>query len=431
MGKLIVKCAGCGIDIEIKHKERYHPDIPYYCHTCIPEKYHLACTKCGKVFGSRNPSTKLCPTCYAAQFHTISCVMCGEPFTCRCDSGRTLCRHCTLRENGRKNIIKYNKSDIGRAKSAEVGKRTIKYCHEAAKKINGIRHCDVCGKDAMYVVGFGCMNCHNNSDVMRKTTRDRNLRNWQNEDYRHRIAQNLHEYLKKPNFITKDHVRYYKGIPVDDLSKRLLSGEEDINNYPGFNIRFGRVCYHHKDILTDGTISSHNSNFYELDNVKYVYDWSQNDYVEWDEFKSRLYDSTLDKLQFYQEVKQRFPDAFIQRTYREERNTRAGQYMMEQDLVDKGITYLVFVKFYINNDTKEIKPLVVGESASKLVNTYGTDIGFSLDDQDQSCTGRYFINSNDDLDWFRDEVLIIPFHSKDSAFSHEQLLIQNYVLCQS
>lgn len=263
MSTMIIQCAGCGTDVEVR-RERYHPDRPYYCYTCMPEKYHLVCTNCGKVFGSRNPSTKLCPTCYAAQFHTISCAMCGEPFTCRCDSGRTLCRHCTLRENGRKNMIKYNKSDIGRAKSAEVGKHTIKYCHEAAAKINGIRHCDVCGKDAMYVVGFGCMNCHNNSDVMRKTTRDRNLYNWQDENYRHRIAQNLKDHLHT-NLTVKDGVRYYKDTPVDVLSKRILSGEDDVNNYPDLSIRYGKVFYRNEDLLTGSCICERDGNRYYED----------------------------------------------------------------------------------------------------------------------------------------------------------------------
>ena len=45
------------------------------------------------------------------------------------------------------------------------------------------------------------------------------------------------------NFITKDNVRYYKSENLEELCEKLLSGEENIDNYLGFEIRFGRVTY--------------------------------------------------------------------------------------------------------------------------------------------------------------------------------------------
>ena len=71
-----------------------------------------------------------------------------------------------------------------------------------------------------------------------------------------------------PNFIVENSVKTYKGIPVDYLAKQILNETLDINDFPGFNIRLGRVCYGTIDILTDETIYLQ-QNFQTMDGVRY------------------------------------------------------------------------------------------------------------------------------------------------------------------
>lgn len=46
--------------------------------------------------------------------------------------------------------------------------------------------------------------------------------------------------INQPNFITKNNIRYYKGQLLENICNDLLNGKENINNYPGFSIRFGK-----------------------------------------------------------------------------------------------------------------------------------------------------------------------------------------------
>lgn len=90
------------------------------------------------------------------------------------------------------------------------------------------------------------------------------------------------------NFTEVDNVRYYKGIEVNDFAKKILSGELDINKYPKINIRFSRVCYGTEDIITSEKLIKNNSNFEEKDEVLYFYDKSVQDYIPWEKYKLKF-----------------------------------------------------------------------------------------------------------------------------------------------
>ena len=74
--------------------------------------------------------------------------------------------------------------------------------------------------------------------------------------------------LTNSNFQEIDGVRYFKGMEVEEFSSKILSGELNIEDYPGINIRCGRVCYGTEDILTSEKILM-NRNFVELNGVKF------------------------------------------------------------------------------------------------------------------------------------------------------------------
>ena len=72
----------------------------------------------------------------------------------------------------------------------------------------------------------------------------------------------------KPNFIARDNVKTYKEIPVDYLVRQILNKEVNIEDYPVFEIRCGHVCYNCRDIITNEFISM-KSNFNIVDGRKF------------------------------------------------------------------------------------------------------------------------------------------------------------------
>ena len=98
----------------------------------------------------------------------------------------------------------------------------------------------------------------------------------ENEEIKKHIKKNKFGYCevsanlikKQSNFITKQGVKCYKGIPVDYLVRQILNKEVDIKDYPGFEIRCGRVCYYGVDVLIDEQIYL-DYNFQVVNGVKF------------------------------------------------------------------------------------------------------------------------------------------------------------------
>ena len=189
------------------------------------------------------------------------------------------------------------------------------------------------------------------------------------------------------NFIEINNVRYYKGIEVETFNefvKKVLSGELDINNDPSINIRYGRVCYGTEDILTSEKLIKNNSNFEEKDDILYFYDRSVCDYVPWNDYKKKFINisNNMELNNNFNDLLQGFKFYSTFRSQNSSNWENGSKSAFEQSLVDTNIHWFVYIKFYIDYRTKNIKPLVVGKSGSLLVNSSGSDLSFSTDIND-------------------------------------------------
>lgn len=120
-------------------------------------------------------------------------------------------------------------------------------------------------------------------------------------------------------------------------------------------------------------------------------------------------------------------NGFWQNTYRTTINTRKGQIAMEHELVEKGIHWFVYIKFY--KDKNVLKPLVVGKSGSLNVNKSGSDLKFDLYNTENKA-GRRFLKENN-LNWYKDKIIIIPTKSEKDAYNLEAKISKEYNLFYS
>ena len=258
--------------------------------------------------------------------------------------------------------------------------------------------------------------------------------------------------IKQSNFIVKNNVRYYKEKILDQLCNDLLNEKENISNYPGFSIRFGKVCYHGIDVLTDEKILLNNSNFTERNDILYYYDKSINQYVPWEDYKlkfSRMRTTSeinnfikkLKALEIFQPKHMGPMDSYdlndiiqLLPTFRtqDSQDWTGAKNAFEQSLVDADIHWFTYIKFYIDNKKKTedavIRPLVVGKSGSLLVNNSGSDLSFSTDINDGPA--RKFLN-DENLQWDKTQILIIKAKSERQALFYEWKIADVYELFES
>ena len=222
--------------------------------------------------------------------------------------------------------------------------------------------------------------------------------------------------LNRSSFITKNNVRYYKGIEVETFSKKILSGELDINNYPGINIRFNRVCYGTEDIITSQKILKV-SKFETKDNILYFYDRSINDYIPWENYKKKFIIQS-NKLTYKNNI---IPGFKLYSTFRaqDSEDWSGGiKQAFEQSLIDDSISWFIYIKFYLDMQNNS-KPLVCGKSGSLLVNSNGSDLSFSTDINDGPAR-RFLAENSGKYLWDKTKIAILPCNSEKEAYELER-----------
>ena len=223
----------------------------------------------------------------------------------------------------------------------------------------------------------------------------------------------------KPNLIIKNNILFYKDYEWNDFCNRIKSGELDINNFPGIENRFGIITYNRIDPLTDKKILKI-SNFQVVDNVAFYYDQFIHDYILWSEYKSKFKTQNIDNL----------PEGFgIYPTFRvqDSKDWQGSFQAFEQNLIDNGISWFVYIKFYIN-DNNEFKPLVCGKSGSKLVNVSGSDVSFSTDINHGSA--RRFLQE-EGFEWCKTQIAILKCGSEEESYEKELFYTKELKLFRS
>lgn len=296
---------------------------------------------------------------------------------------------CKERDNSY--LIERNKTEEMRESSRKVGLKTGTINITKAHKSNtGIKFCKKCNMNTSHLLGVGCLSCHNSSDIMRKSVSKRNVENWKNPEYARKISRNLGNYLGIG--VTKNFCKNCKKETFHIRSRCL-------NCNP--NTKFSY------------------SNFIVKDNDLYFYDKSVSDYILWEDFKNKFLVNVV-----------KTPDKFIFfPTFRtqDSGDWSGAKSAFEQNLTDNCITWFVYIKFYIDNK-KNVKPLVVGKSGSKLVNFNGSDINFSNDIEDGPA--RRFLKEKR-LDWCKTQIAILSCDSEQNALDMEKDIGLKYNLFYS
>ena len=144
----------------------------------------------------------------------------------------------------------------------------------------------------------------------------------------------------------------------------------------------------------------------------------------------------IDLINFTLQIQQDYPNntIFIQQTFRTQDSkdwSGGAKQIFEQSLFEKEITWFAYIKFYIKtNDKNYIKPLVVGKSGSKEVNSQGSDVNFSENVEDGPAR-RLLYDSNGLYSWDKTKILIISCNSEEEALKIEKEIKEKYNLFYS
>lgn len=110
-------------------------------------------------------------------------------------------------------------------------------------------------------------------------------------------------------------------------------------------------------------------------------------------------------------------------TFRNSTNSWSGDKpAFEQSLIDKKVGWFVYIKFYVDKNNK-IRPIVVGKSGSLKVNASGSDLNFSLNNEDGP--SRRFINSSNS-NWCYDFIMIRRVRTEKKAYNLERKIMNKY-----
>lgn len=176
----------------------------------------------------------------------------------------------------------------------------------------------------------------------------------------------------------------------------------------GLEKRFGRWTYDLKDVLTDESLLMSGQSFIQKEDVLWFLYGGK--YVLWENFK-RQWNETHEKLTDFA-----LPDGFFMvltfRSTSSEDWSGGAQQAFEQHLVELGVEWFVYIKFYITHDGK-VLPLVAGKSGSMTVNSTGSDLNFSMDVSDGPA--RCFL-VEEGLQWHKTSIAVLPCSDEQEAY---------------
>ena len=297
--------------------------------------------------------------------------------------------------------------------------------HKIENYASGACKCAKCNKQAIISAYGLCSDCQSKHAL--ENVKDKFCKKC-NRVTRHNgkiccICHPESDVLNRPNFITKNNVRYYKNIEINEFSEKILSGKLDINDYPGINIRYGRVCYETEDIITSQKLLKI-SKFEIKDNVLYFYDKEVNDYIPWEEYKKKFIIQS-NKYTDINNILSLLPGFKLYPTFRTQDSyswSGGTKQAFEQSLIDDGISWFVYIKFYLDKQGNS-KPLVCGKSGSLLVNSNGSDLSFSTDINDGPAR-RFLAENSGKYLWDKTKVAILACSSEKEAYELERKYLE-------
>lgn len=357
----------------------------------------------------------------------------GNSNWCGCCSLEFKCNHCN--EWIEFPIYKLHKLDLNH----EYG--CLEYCYSlGAKNKMAPGKCCSCGKEVkhrdQFTFGYEC-GCHekayfkhNNSESMKKIEIQNGLlygpkniiKYNKSEQGRNKSSEIIRKVNKLGlnNFVGSEEQK----IHLENLNTKMHIFDQNID-CSNKCVLFSNCKNKNKNILKNefGFCSKYvNSlpirpNFIIKDNIVYYYDKSINDYIPWEDYKTKFKTFNIDF---------KLPERFkLYTTFRtqESEDWSGARGAFEQNLVENDVNWFVYIKFDENN-----KPLVVGKSGSLLVNSNGSDLSFSMNANDGPAR-RYLIENN--LDWNKTHIAIMNCDSEQEALKLEKEIALKYNLFES
>ena len=236
------------------------------------------------------------------------------------------------------------------------------------------------------------------------------------------------------NFQTIDGIRYYKNEQVDEISRKILDKTYNIKNFPGFNIRLGRVCYLTQDILTGEKIITNGANFVVYNNVEFILDHRTNEYVVskifFEEFNKKVKDQATNNKEIQQLINE---DGFSVEPIIKTSEDMWNRNQTDKNLVNKGYGWIVYIKLFHG------KPWIVGKTGTTLVSASPVDFDFllynpeNIYDPDYNGPGRTYARRYypEELYSDFDYVLCKNFECEQEALDFEEKMLTKYVLFPS
>lgn len=352
-------------------------------------KREKACKICGSHFKHGNQNSMLCGCCKIISV----CPVCDKEFEVVLDrySGKA-------QKNIVNSILNNENLDVMCSKScSNMSRKSFGECphcgkenvhiyngrceHCANHELNGPIECKVHGHQNRSFGGV-CIICHNQSEKMIQQAAQQGKMN------RHE------EFCKKCNMVTP---------------------------------HYGYRCLECDPVEFQGA----KPKFLHKDGMRFFLDPKSNEYVPWNEYRD----------EFIASVSMRHKndfDGFVAiPTFRTQECvdwSGGAKKAFEQYLVDAGIKWFAYVKFYIDESGKSI-PLVAGKSGSQLVNACGSDLDFGewdgLDENGVNFTPARVLLHEKGLHWDKTKIAIYQAESESEALQMESYILNKYHLLPS
>ena len=239
--------------------------------------------------------------------------------------------------------------------------------------------------------------------------------------------------LDRSKFLVYNGVKYYEDEPVEDVARKILSGEYNIEDFPHFNIRFGLVCYGTEDIVTGEHYYLSGQNFKLVEGIKCILNPKTGQYEPADEFLAKINREKLN-IDPNEEVQnfidnEGFSIEMIVKTGKDSWSRSKTDY----SLVKNGYGWMVYIKLLDGH------PWIVDKTGKKKVLKSGIDFNFIITDEknpnnpDYAGAGREYarIYHPDRVYSDFDFVLYKKFLKEQEALEFEAEMMRKYNLFAS
>lgn len=405
------------------------------------------CWFCGQKFDYGYSSLHVCGACKII----VPCSICGKEFELNLNnfSGSDTAKINNALFSGNNIVVQCSKSCKAKASAQGNIQYNIENPDAALLRVRrsiANKFCEKCNAKTKHRGNY-CMACHGKNAV-RQMIQYGKEHPEKEAEHRRNCAKSLNNYWDKhpveraqnaiknlgsfaqSSFVnTGDQIFYYvryldKLVEINELIQSLDMPSNDPRYIDhkmcsGINKRLGVWCKGTTPLIGGDPIKL-GANFL-CRNQLYYKDASTGEYVPWLDYvnKFKVQNLSIEGLKGWKTIQ----------TFRsnDSESWKGAKQTFEQYLIDLGITWFAYIKFYIDANG-ELKPLVVGKTGSLLVNKHGSDISFSTNVEHGPA--RRFLHDTKLL-WCKTEIMVYPCSTELEAYNVEKDVAKAYNLFQS